>query len=125
MKPAFTRWDAALVAVLLAANAALLLRPAKPLGAVEILFEAGKQVVDLSSSRRVEVPGPLGVTVVELGPRGARIVSSPCPNHLCVRSGWVTVRHPLVACLPNRVAVRILSVDSCPSQAGAVDAVAR
>ena len=43
--------------------------------------------------------GPLGVTEIEIRDGRARVVSSPCPNGTCVRSGWSGT----LCCLPNRV----------------------
>ena len=43
--------------------------------------------------------GPLGVTEIEIRDGRARVVSSPCPNGTCVRSGW----SDMLCCLPNRI----------------------
>lgn len=64
-------------------------------------------VYPLNEDRRVEVPGPLGTTVVEVQQGGARIVSSPCPNQTCVAAGSIERAGQWLACLPNQVFVRI------------------
>ena len=46
-----------------------------------------------------EVEGAIGTTVIEIRDSEARIISSPCPNQTCVRSGWSGT----LCCLPNRV----------------------
>jgi hypothetical protein len=61
------------------------------------------------------------MTLVQLGSTGARVVTSPCANQLCVRQGWVRRAGGVVACVPNRVVVSV----SGDEVAGAPDAVSR
>ncbi len=63
--------------------------------------------VPLDEDSLLEVRGPLGVTVVKVENHSVRILSSPCPNKTCVRSGAVEHVHDLIACLPNHVFVKI------------------
>lgn len=58
---------------------------------------------------RIAVNGPIGQTVVEIADGGARVVSSPCDNQICVRTGHVERPGRWIACLPNRVLVSIES----------------
>ena len=76
----------------------------------EVLIEArGRLFVRayLDTPARYEVPGPLGTTVVEVGEGAVRVISSPCPEKHCVRSGAVRRQGGLIVCVPNRVVVRI------------------
>jgi hypothetical protein len=61
----------------------------------------------LDAAEILRVQGPLGDTVVELGAGGARIISSPCPNRSCIAAGAVRRHGQWIACLPNRVMVRV------------------
>ena len=123
MRKAFTPSDGVLVFLLLAANGFVLFRPGPPREWVEVVSTEGRRVHDPRRHQRLEVRGPLGLTVVELGPAGSWIASSPCPNQLCVRAGKLSARKPLVACLPNRVALRLVPSTEKPD--GGVDALAR
>lgn len=125
MRHAFTGWDGALIALLVGVNGFLLFRPAPPIDRVEVVSDGPPLMLDLRDYRRLAVRGPLGVTVVEVGPSGARIAASPCPNQLCVRAGAVGGRTPLVACVPNRVALRLAPSVKRPDGGKGVDAVAR
>ena len=129
---AFTVLDGVVVAVLLAGCWALW----GITGATGDGESAMVEVIDLSGARRYpltpkrqhRVAGPLGESVLQLGPDGARFVYSPCPLQLCVRSGKVSRGGMLAACLPNRVALRVV-VGPDPGDGqerrGAVDAVGR
>jgi hypothetical protein len=64
-------------------------------------------VYPLDTGRTVEAEGPLGVTVVEIEDGAARVLSSPCPHKLCIKSGTLTDRGDWSACMPNKVFVRI------------------
>ncbi len=103
--------DIIMLAVLLAAALALtaLARPGAA-GKTAVVTVGGDPVakVRLDLPGRLEVEGPLGVTVVETDGSGVRIVSSPCPHHYCVRQGRITMRGQAIICVPNRVAVRII-----------------
>ena len=76
--------------------------------AVRITGEDFEQVASFGASERVEVEGPLGVTVVELSGGEARVVSSPCPHRLCVKMGAASAPGEAVVCVPNRVAVTVV-----------------
>ncbi|MBI5015392.1 MAG: NusG domain II-containing protein [Deltaproteobacteria bacterium] len=122
---AFTAWDALVVGALVAVNLFLLLRPSPEPAALEVSSDAGTRVLALGPRRRVDVPGPLGVTTVELDPAGARVVASPCPNRLCLRAGRISRPGQVVACVPNRVALRLVGPDHPHRRREAVDAVTR
>jgi hypothetical protein len=58
----------------------------------------------LRLNRVIEVPGPLGISRVEIRDGRVRIAADPSPLQLCVRQGWIPPGAAAV-CLPNRVAV--------------------
>ena len=64
-------------------------------------------IYPLKAEVTLRVPGPLGDTVVVLHDGSARIEDSPCPNKTCVAAGAVRENGQWVACLPNRVFVRV------------------
>ena len=49
----------------------------------------------------------VGDTVIEVGPEGARFVTSPCPDQVCVRAGLCSRAGDTAVCLPQRVSIRI------------------
>ncbi len=69
---------------------------------VEYLFAA-------TVEETISVSGPIGTTVVEVADGGARVISSPCDNQICVLTGRVERTGRWIACLPNRVFVSIES----------------
>ena len=62
----------------------------------------------LTTDQKKEVKGPLGITKVEIKKGQVRIVKSPCKNKVCIKSGYIRYADRLVACIPNRVVVRIV-----------------
>lgn len=60
-----------------------------------------------NATELISVAGPLGDTVVELRNGGARVLSSPCTNQLCIASGAIHARGQWIACLPNQVLITI------------------
>jgi hypothetical protein len=74
----------------------------------------GKKVMRLElegPARRASLPGFLGPVELEWGEKGVRILQAPCPNHLCVKTGWVRRRDHRLVCAPSRLAVEIRGGD--------------
>lgn len=106
----FLTWaDRLVLYVVVGAALLLLLVPAGGEGvAVHIVGEGGFDTsVPLDADDTLEVAGPLGVTVVEVRDGAARIVSSPCPQKLCVSMGAVGSPGRAAVCVPNRVVVTV------------------
>ncbi len=74
-----------------------------------IIRSGGKifREVPLSRDQQVEVPGPLGVSVITIEKRRARISSDPSPRQYCVRQGWLQQAGEIAICLPNEVSVEL------------------
>lgn len=118
---AFTALDGFLLAGLLAANALLWFRSgAEPAATLEVVSAAGTRTEPLTGPRNLALAGPLGTTVVRVDPEGVQVTESPCPRQLCVAAGRISRPGQVVACLPNRVALRLVG-----ERTAAVDAVGR
>ena len=63
--------------------------------------------IDLKARKQVEVPGPLGSTLIVIEPGRARVVSDPGPRQYCVKQGWLMRPGEIAICAPNRVSVQI------------------
>lgn len=74
------------------------------------IYQDGKLFaeLDLSLVRIVQVPGPLGMTDVEISHGRARIARDPSPRQYCVREGWLTDAGQLAICLPNRTSIELV-----------------
>lgn len=74
-----------------------------------IIRSGGKifQEVPLSRDLQIEVPGPLGISVITIEKRKARITSDPSPRQYCVRQGWLQQAGEIAICLPNEVSVEL------------------
>lgn len=110
-----SRADRLLIAVL-----ALVALAAWPLAALAI-DGSGEQVVvtgpqgsssfPLSGDLEIAVVGSRGPVSVEVSEGRVRVVESDCPNHACVETGSISAAGSVVACVPNRVVVRIAGGD--------------
>ena len=63
--------------------------------------------IDLRTRRELQVPGPLGSTLITVEPGRVRVVSDPGPKQYCVRQGWLMRPGEIAICAPNRVSVQI------------------
>jgi hypothetical protein len=100
---------AALGAVLIALFSFRIYAPGGATARLVVEGEGRRWDFPLDAAETLSVPGPLGDTVVELRGRQARIVSSPCPNQSCIAAGAIHRHGQWIACLPNRVMVRLES----------------
>ncbi len=64
-------------------------------------------VAPLDKEQRVELDGPLGITVLQIKDGGARIVSSPCPQKVCIHMGEARHAGDLLACVPNQLVISV------------------
>lgn len=64
-------------------------------------------VAPLSRDQQIEVPGPLGTSIITIEKRRARITSDPSPRQYCVRQGWIQQAGEIAVCLPNEVSVEL------------------
>lgn len=66
----------------------------------------------LDAARRIDVPGPMGTTVIEIQPGRARVFSDPGPRQYCVRQGWLSRGGAVAICAPNHVSLMLTGRDA-------------
>ncbi|MCD6569964.1 MAG: NusG domain II-containing protein [Deltaproteobacteria bacterium] len=64
-------------------------------------------IYTLEQNTTINVPGPLGYTVVVIESGKVYIKSSPCPNKICMLMGKIENTGESIICIPNRVNVII------------------
>ena len=62
---------------------------------------------DLDQASSFHLDGPLGRTDLVIDEKGAYVTASPCPRKLCIAMGPARRSGDLVACVPNRIMLRI------------------
>lgn len=72
----------------------------------------GRWVYPLDQEQTVSIAGPLGETVVRIEEGTVRVLSSPCPEKLCIKTGRIEKPGQWIACLPNRVLITIRGRDT-------------
>lgn len=88
-------------------SAWLVLAPTDAPIRVEVQGPEGTFLYPLSEDREIEAQGPLGTTHVHVVGGRVFVHDSPCNNQVCVAMGQISTPGQYVACLPNRVFVRI------------------
>jgi len=75
----------------------------------DVVIEAsGEQwIYPLNVDRTESVRGPIGATIVVIKDGKAFVQDSPCPDKLCVHMPAISQPGQWIACLPNRVFVRV------------------
>lgn len=75
-----------------------------------VVVSDGERVVyvaRLEQPATVDLAGPLGTTRLVIDEAGARITAAPCPLKICMGMGPARRSGDLIACVPNRILVRI------------------
>lgn len=75
---------------------------------VQIQGTAGTWIYPLDTDRLLTVEGPLGPTTVAIHDGGVHVAEATCRDRLCVAMGTISTAGAWIACLPNRVFIRIL-----------------
>jgi hypothetical protein len=97
----------AAAACAVAVSAAAVYSPGGGYLQIMVSGQTGLWMYPLDATGSVEVPGPLGTTVVRFGGGEVRITDSPCPTKSCVHMGAIRAEGQWLACLPNQVFVQI------------------
>jgi len=69
------------------------------------LYQAGRDEF-------IDVQGVSGVTRVHLQDGRVCVIESACPDKICVQTGWISNSARLIACLPNRVIIKIIDASN-------------
>ena len=48
-----------------------------------------------------------GTNTIEIKDGRVRMLEASCPNHLCIRQGWIRFEGQSIVCLPNKVIVTV------------------
>lgn len=99
--------------VLLLAGALFLALSFAPKGTTAIVELDGQVIKEQTLSQLTEtetftVEGDQGLKVViEFSPQGAAVISSTCPDQVCVKTGQLTRAGESAICLPAKVTLRL------------------
>lgn len=58
----------------------------------------------------LDVQGVKGITRVHLQDGRVRVEASACPDKICVNTGWTDNPAKPIACLPNRVIIKVVGL---------------
>ncbi len=95
------------------------------LGNKAVVYLANKKFAwyDISGEKhQVEIPTKIGPIKIEIGAGAARVISSPCPNKICVKTGIIRHSHEEIVCLPAQMLL-VLEGDASEQKAGGSDAI--
>ena len=84
---------------------------------VRVQSEAGVFLYPLEGRRSLSVAGPLGETEILISSGGVEVLDSPCRDKICIAAGKATMSGEWIACLPNRVFIRVEGVEDTPVDA--------
>lgn len=64
--------------------------------------------LDVPGTKRISINGVEGLSVFELKDGKIKMISSPCPDKLCIQQGWVSRPGQTIVCVPNAVSISVL-----------------
>lgn len=65
----------------------------------------------LTITKRIEVEGALGISVIEVRPGRARVAADPGPRQYCVKQGWLTQANAVAICAPNHITLALVGAN--------------
>ena len=125
-----TTWADRLLCMVLVAAALLtpgLARPGGdgPLRAVVTVDRNEVAVLGLDRDTETTVRGRLGDVRLVVRDHAIRVVAASCPQHVCIAAGAKGRSGELIACVPNRLLIRITGGPPPPRGTDVPDAVTR
>lgn len=112
-----TRRDKVLIIVVMVFSligiAAIKLLPVFRQEAAHAVVKVGGQVVryidltDESVNHKIQIEGPLGTSVLQVQGGSIMMISSPCPDRLCIKKGRVYKPGAAIVCVPNEISVAV------------------
>jgi hypothetical protein len=105
-----TPFDRKLLMVVMVGIALSFLLPLSQGSGTRVVASSGDKIIfvaPLDQPRQVSLEGPLGITKVDIDDGRVKVISSPCPNKTCIRMGEARQAGDLIACVPNRLIIRI------------------
>ncbi|MGE5542463.1 MAG: NusG domain II-containing protein [Bacillota bacterium] len=81
-------------------------------GEVVVVNVQGVDMEELPLDRSREpvnrtVQGAIGQSTFEVSGGRVRMISSDCPDKVCVKTGWISQAGQVIVCLPNRVILKV------------------
>ena len=90
---------------------------------VEVEASGVLHILPLDTDRDLVLEGPVGETHIHVENGSVSISDSDCRDKICVAMGEVSQASGWIACLPNRVFVRVVAVGEAePGESPGVDA---
>ncbi len=89
---------------------------------VEITTANGTFLYQLDQARTLSIDGPLGITRVVIEKKSVNVIESPGRRQICVNAKPITRQRQWLACLPNRVFLRIYG-NTSRHEENAIDAL--
>ena len=68
--------------------------------------------IELNKNKIIEVKGRLGYLKLEIKKGKVRVIDSPCPKKICVKTGWISKPNQMIICIPNGVIIKILGMSN-------------
>lgn len=79
----------------------------KDTAVIHVKTESEDFVYPIDTEGTFHFHGPLGNTVVTIKNEAVRVISSPCPEKICIASSPIQRPGTWLACLPNRIFIKI------------------
>lgn len=125
-RPFFRPLDAILIAAILAAAGWALFTFRITEGSRAIVYVSNRKFAwyDITGEkRRIPIPTRIGTVTLEIGGGSARVIDSPCPNKLCVKTGAIRHAHEEIVCLPAQLLLVLEGSPGLDRKKGAADAI--
>jgi len=74
---------------------------------ISIQSEEKEWIYPLDGSLSQSIPGPAGMTIVEIREGLVFVSHSDCREQICVQSGSIKEQGQWIACMPNRIFITI------------------
>ena len=74
---------------------------------IEIVSPTKTIIHPLHKEALIPVEGKISLMTVEVKNNRVRVISSGCPDKICIKTGWISHGYEFILCAPNQVSIRL------------------
>ncbi len=74
---------------------------------IEIVSPTKTIIHPLHKEAIIPVEGKISQMLLEVKNNRIRVISSGCPDKICIKTGWISHGYEFILCAPNQVSIRI------------------
>jgi hypothetical protein len=74
-----------------------------------MVYQENKLLTEADLKKNATLPVLDGKMMIEIRQGRVRVLSSNCPQHICMHTGWIQYAGQTIVCVPNHILIEVKS----------------